>query len=90
MPTKNHSPTSRLATKVTSATEPMAMMSVHEMWLDTSSVARPVAGWPITVTRSPRNTQPTRWKKRGSTFQNGSLSALISAWPGMTTMSTGM
>ena len=43
-PTKNHFLISLLATKVTSATEPMAMMSVHEMWFEVSSVARPCAG----------------------------------------------
>ena len=82
-PTKNHFLISLLATKVTSATEPMAMMSVHEMWFEVSSVARPCAGVPISVTFMPRKMQPNLWKSRGSTFQPGRPRRVMTNWSGM-------
>jgi hypothetical protein len=68
-PTKNHFWISDLATKVTSAFEPTAMMSVHETWLETISVARSCDGAPITFTFMPRKVQPNQWNIRGIPFQ---------------------
>ncbi len=52
-PTKKVLRTPVLATNVTSATDPMTMMSVHEMWLESSSVGRLWSGSPIVLTRMP-------------------------------------